>query len=206
MGTAQLINLLGKWLTPRARMGVKALGHRLLIKFLYNLLAKAIEFIVVFFEFFNTTNKFSIEERLCNWEKKFFQISKYLRPPALMNLQDSFSLHSERATDPKPVETVTITSPASAILPNFSLTTLCTQRQHVLYQIEAKLITLANIETSRNPTSALELSKMALFHFSFWSLFSWILKLQSGVFLNRKAWLRIFSEKVSEIIDFWVAK
>lgn len=69
MGTAQLINLLGKWLTPRARMGVKALGHRLLIKFLYNLLAKAIEFIVVFFEFFNTTNKFSIEERLCNWEK-----------------------------------------------------------------------------------------------------------------------------------------
>ena len=88
-----------------------------------------------------------------------------------MDLQYSFSLHSERATDPKPVETVTrtvtITSHASAMLPNVSLTTLCTQTQHVLYQIETKLIILANIVKSRNPTSALELSKMALFHFSF---------------------------------------
>ena len=187
-------------------MEVKVLGHRLLLKFLYNLLGKAIEFIVVFFEFFTTTNKFSIEGRLCNGGKKFFAISKYLRPSALMDLQYSFSLHSERATDPKPVETVTrtvtVTSPAYAMLPNFSLTTLCTQTQHVLYQIEAKLIILAYIVKSRNPTSALELSKMALFHFSFWSLFSWILKLQSGVSLNRKAWLRIFSEKVSEMIDF----
>lgn len=69
MGTVQLINLLGKWLTPRTRMGVKALGHRLLIKFLYNLLGKAIEFVVVFFEFFTKTNKFLIEGRLVT-EKK----------------------------------------------------------------------------------------------------------------------------------------
>ena len=60
-------------------MEVKVLGHRLLLKFLYNLLGKAIEFIVVFFEFFTTTNKFSIEGRLYNGGKKFFAISKYLR-------------------------------------------------------------------------------------------------------------------------------
>lgn len=50
-------------------MGVKALGHRLFIKFLYNLLGKAIEFVVVFFEFFTKTNKFLIEGRLVT-EKK----------------------------------------------------------------------------------------------------------------------------------------
>lgn len=60
-------------------MGVKALGHRLLIKFLYNLLAKAIEFIVVVFEFFTTTNKFSIEGGFVT-EKKILRDIKVSTP------------------------------------------------------------------------------------------------------------------------------
>lgn len=171
MGTVQLINLLGKGLTPRARMGVKALGHRLLIKFLYNLLAKAIAFIVVFFEFFTTTNKFSIEGGFVTEKKNSSRYQSIYALLPLWTYNIVFLCIPIEQQIPKPVETVTrtvtITSPASAMLPNFSLTTLCTQTQHVLYQIEAKVITLANIVKSRNPISALELSKMALFHFSF---------------------------------------